>query len=83
MPVLLRINYNNSDFIFQVLTEKPSTQLQFEIFFGGSTFLFVKTGNYWMLDAHQDLSGVDFGLMEAIAKALALRFRVSSSKLVG
>lgn len=82
MPVLLRINHKKTDVIFQVITEKPSTKSELEVFIGGKTFLFVKTGNSWTLSELQDLSDIDNSLMDAVAKALALRFRISSSQFV-
>ncbi|HET8829609.1 MAG TPA: hypothetical protein VFM79_09715 [Pelobium sp.] len=82
MPVLLRINYDKADVIFQVITEKPSTQSELEVFMGGKTYFFVKTGNCWALSQNQDLGDVDTTLMEAVAQALALRFRITSSQHV-
>ncbi len=82
MPVLLRINHKKADVIFQVITEKPSTQSELEVFLGGKTYFFVKTGNCWTLSELQDLSDIDITLIEAVAKALALRFRISSSQFV-
>ena len=40
MPILLRINHQKQDDIFQVLTEKPSLQPQLDVFLGGKTYLF-------------------------------------------
>lgn len=82
MPVLLRINHDKADVIFQVITEKPSTQSELEVFLGGKTFFFVKTGNCWTLNEDQNLEDADSSLMEAVGKALALRFRISSAQHV-
>jgi hypothetical protein len=82
MPILLRINHEKTDVIFQVITEKPSTQSQLEVFMGGKTYVFIKTNNSWMLSENQDLSDVNPTLMNAVAKALALRFRTSSAQHV-
>ncbi|HTN21481.1 MAG TPA: hypothetical protein VL125_13450 [Pelobium sp.] len=79
MPILLRINHEKTDVIFQVITEKPSTQSQLEVFMGGKTYVFIKTNNSWMLSENQDLSDVNSTLMNAVAKALALRFRINSA----
>ena len=82
MPVLLRINHDRKDIIFQVLTEKPSLQSKLEVFLGGHTYLFVKTGNQWALSEIGNSEDIDKKLMGAVAKALALRFRISSSQHV-
>ncbi|MFC5282669.1 hypothetical protein [Pedobacter alpinus] len=79
MPILLRINHQKRDVIFQVLTEKPSTQAQLEVFLGGKTYFFEKQMNNWELSKNQDVEINDTALFEAIAKALALRFRISTS----
>ncbi len=82
MPLLLRINHEKKDVIFQVITDKPSAQSKLEVFLGGNTYIFVKLGNSWSIDQTQDTSALNVTLIEAIAKALALRFRISSSQLV-
>jgi len=79
MPILLRINHEKTDVIFQVITEKPSMQSQLEVFMGGKTYIFVKTNNSWILSENQDLSDVNPTLINAVAKALALRFRINSA----
>ncbi len=79
MPLLLRINHQKRDIIFQVLTEKPSVQAQLEVFLGGKTYFFEKQTNNWALCKNQDIEINDPALFEAIAKALALRFRISTS----
>lgn len=80
MPVLLRINHDKTDVIFQVLTEKPSTQSELEVFMGGKTYNFIKTGNSWALADGNNSDDIDQTLIDAVAKALALRFRISSSQ---
>lgn len=82
MPLLLRINHDLKDVIFQVITNKPSAQSKLEVFLGGNTYIFVKQGNSWSIDQTQTFNPLEVSLVEAIAKALALRFRVSSSQLV-
>nr|WP_294894320.1 hypothetical protein [uncultured Pedobacter sp.] len=82
MPILLRINHNKADVIFQVITEKPSMQSKLEVFMSGKTYIFIKTDNNWALSDTQDLSDINPTLIDAIAKALSLRFRISSSQHV-
>ena len=82
MPLLLRINHQKKDIIFQVITDKPSTQSKLEVFLNGQIYVFIKLGNNWSIDQLQHIETLDGILIEAIAKALALRFRVSSSQLV-
>ncbi len=82
MPVLLRINHEKADVIFQVITEKPSTQSELEVFLGGKTYIFIKTGNSWILSDRHNSDAINQTLIEAVAKALALRFRISSSQHV-
>jgi len=81
MPLLLRINHEKKDVIFQVLTDKPSAQSKLEVFLSGKTYIFTKFGNSWTIDLNQNLDMLDPALIEAVAKALALRFRISSSQL--
>lgn len=82
MPVLLRINHEKTDVIFQVITDKPSTQSTLEVFIGGKTYIFNKIGNSWIIDQINDSKDLNPELADAIAKALALRFRISSSQHV-
>ena len=82
MPVLLRINHEKADVIFQVITEKPSTQSELEVFMGGKTYNFIKTGNSWALTGSNNSDDIDQTLIDAVSKALALRFRISSSQHV-
>lgn len=78
MPLLLRINFQQKNFIFQVLTEKPSLQPSLEIFFDGKTYIFQRHNHSWEFqNINQD--DVNQPLFEAIGKALALRFRISTS----
>ncbi|WP_120183093.1 hypothetical protein [Pelobium manganitolerans] len=82
MPVLLRINYQRQDVIFQVLTDKPSLKSELEVFLGGQNYLFVKSGNQWSLAEKHATEDLDLGLMDEVSRALALRFRISSSQHV-
>ena len=82
MPVLLRINHDREDIIFQILTEKPSSQSQLEVFLGGQTYLFSRKNNSWALDDQHISQVSNLSLFDAIAKALCLRFRISSGKHV-
>lgn len=81
MPILLRINYQKRDIIFQVLTEKPSLQTKLEVFIGGNTYVFEKIANNWVI-TNPVTDSEDPILFEAIAKALALRFRINTSVIV-
>lgn len=81
MPILLRINYQKRDIIFQVLTEKPSLRSKLEVFIGGKTYVFEKIANNWVI-TNPVTDSEDPILFEAIAKALALRFRINTSVIV-
>lgn len=78
MPLLLRIHYQQQDYIFRVLTEKPSVQPTLAISLGGESYTFFRKDNHWILDPETKVT--DEGLFMAIGKALALRFRISTSK---
>ncbi|TKB99067.1 hypothetical protein [Pedobacter cryophilus] len=78
MSTLLRITHQDQDYIFKVLTEKPSHQTVLEIFLAGQTFEFYRQGHQWLIsDAEQN--DINYELLKAIGKALALRFRSSTS----
>ena len=81
MPLLLRMHHEKKDVIFQVLTDKPSSQSKLEVFLCGKTYIFTKLGNRWIIDLNQNIDLLETDLIKAVAKALALRFRISSSQL--
>lgn len=78
MPQLLRITFQREDNIFHVMTDKPFQQTELELFYGGQTYYFRRDGSHWKL--HDETTHeMNNGLFEAIGKALALRYRVSSA----
>jgi hypothetical protein len=78
MPTLLRITHQQEDYIFKVITDKPSYQSVLEILFAGQTYEFYRQGHQWILSDPLQ-KGIDHELFKAIGKALALRFRSSTS----
>ena len=78
MPQLLRINFQQQNFIFQVLTDKPSLQPSLEIFFDGKNYIFQRQNHSWVFQNTKQ-EEVNEPLFDAIGKALALRFRISTS----
>lgn len=78
MPLSLRITVHQKDYIFQILTEKPSLQPSLEILMDEKIYTFKRQGHHWVF---QNLSEeeVDTSVFQAIEKALALRFRISTS----
>ncbi|GAA4308275.1 hypothetical protein GCM10023149_02140 [Mucilaginibacter gynuensis] len=75
MGLPLRITYNNNDIKFTLLTEKPSTGVgDLEILIDGNTHRLRRFGNDWAEAGETTL--LDSGLVKAIGKAIALRYRL-------
>ena len=71
----LRITYNNSDHIFQIVTSTPITKSteEIQILLEGKTITLIKT-NEWLQKETDET--VDTKLVQAIGKAIALRYRI-------
>ena len=76
MGQLLRLHFENKDHTFRILNNEPVTRetRQVELLLDGVPLVIIKDGQSW---APQDQScGIPAGLVSAIAKAIALRFRI-------
>ena len=78
MATLLRITHQNQDYIFKVLTDKPSLQSVLEISLGGQSYQFHRKGHEWIVEAPEN-EELNHDLLIAIGKVLALRFRSATS----
>lgn len=76
MGQVLRITYNNTDYTFQLLNTRPLSKedQEIQILFNGITATFIKDKNGWR-PKNDDLEENE-GLIAAIGKTLALRFRI-------
>jgi hypothetical protein len=71
----LRITFNNSDHIFQIVNSTPITKStdEIQILLEGKTVTLVKT-NQWLQKETDET--IDEKLIQAIGKAIALRYRI-------
>lgn len=76
MGQLLRITYGAKDYNYQLLNENPIGKEMEEIRISveGHSLILRKKGGSWSPDEHT--SEVDEGLLEAIGKAISLRYRI-------
>lgn len=73
----LRITFNNADHIFQITDHSPITKstTEIQILLDGKTVTVVRgDGNTWTLKEND--STIDPGLIQAIGKAISLRYRI-------
>ena len=76
MGQVLRITYNNSDYSFQLLNQRPVSKEteEIQILLNGTTQTLVCRNGRWLPGEQADMP--DRGLVDAIGKAIALRFRI-------
>lgn len=72
----LRITHQDEDFTFQVLKKGPITKdtTEIQVLLEGQTYTLLKNRQQWHCLAELNLPGQE--LIEAIGKALALRYRI-------
>jgi hypothetical protein len=76
MGQLLRLHFENKDHTFRILNDGPVTRetSQVDLLLDGIPLVIIKNGQSWV--AKEQASGIPAGLITAIAKAIALRFRI-------
>lgn len=77
MPLILRITTQQKDYAFQVLTEKPSSQSDLMILMDENKLIFQRKGHDWVFK-NSEQEPPEKILIDAIGKALALRFRINN-----
>lgn len=76
MGLPLRITFNDKDYNFQIVKTEPITRStkEISILIESETINLVKENTKWTIKEHSDL--LDINLLEAIGKAIGLRYRV-------
>ena len=75
MGLPLRITFNKTDVLFELLTEKPSAGLGvLEILLNGNRYCLEKQDKVWQATAEGP--ELDKGIANAIGKAMELRYRL-------
>lgn len=75
MGLPLRITYNNTDVLFELLTEKPSAGArEIEILLNGNRYRLTRKERGWVSGSEE--IALDPSLAHAIGKAMELRYRV-------
>ncbi|WP_207428952.1 hypothetical protein [Pedobacter sp. SYSU D00535] len=72
----LRITFRDTDYSFQVINKEPVTKstVEIPIILNGKTVNLVKGSNGWVMK--EEVSGIDPELIQAIGRAIELRFRL-------
>jgi len=76
MGMPLRITFRDSDYNFQVVNKEPITKgiVEIPIILNGETLNLVKGSKGWNM--RDNVSGIDVELIQAIGRAIELRFRL-------
>jgi len=76
MGMPLRITFRDIDYRFQVINKEPVTKntVEIPIIFEDQTIWLVKGSKGWKLK--EEIANVDEGLIQAIGRAIELRFRL-------
>jgi hypothetical protein len=76
MGQLLRIHFVNKDHSFRILNKEPVTRetTEIDLLLDGAALTIIKSGQTWQ--SKDPASNVQAGLVNAIAKAIILRFRI-------
>lgn len=76
MARALRITHNETDYNITILNTEPITKntIEIPISFASETITLIKTDNKWQLKEAVDL--IDSYLIDAIGKAIGLRYRL-------
>jgi len=76
MGQLLRINFENQDHSFRILNEEAITRETqiIDLLLDGQPVTIIKEGKFWV--AEKPMQGITADLVSAVAKNIALRFRI-------
>lgn len=76
MGMPLRITFRDTDYSFQVINKEPVTKstVEIPIILNGETLNLVKGSKGWNMK--EEVSGIDAELIQAIGRAIELRFRI-------
>ncbi|WP_114941447.1 hypothetical protein [Mucilaginibacter endophyticus] len=76
MGQLLRINFENQDHSFRILNKEAITRETqiIDLSLDGQSVTIIKEGKFWVME--KPMEGITSDLVNAIAKNIALRFRI-------
>lgn len=73
----LRVNYNQRDYIYYVITPPSKKNLSIEILLDGKNYMFtLSENNVWMEKTTDEISSLEPGLVLAISRAITQRYHI-------
>jgi len=73
----LRVNYNQQDYIYYIISAPSKKSLSIEILLDGKSYTFIlNEGKLWMEKAPEENCSLEPGLILAISRAVTLRYPI-------